>query len=545
MLDDIESIIDDEHLEEDAVPNATLKGIINNLELYSNDIEMLTKLYTEIFTDENVVYVMTRISQNRIFSEHFPELYEKNEYGESVINCQQNSPYHRYGVFKHTLYCMESVGKDNLKYSTHDVMLLKWTMFLHDIGKPFVKAINSSGQDSFAGHDDLSVEMAKKILERFDFEESDKKTILTLIKYHDRYLNEGEITYDNLSFLARELDNKKELFYLLIEVKLADNKSKSMEVYNKFMVVVTKYYDFANEYFNYMDENIKFNSAEELITTKEEINIDDSTTEIKSGEYFDRDTTEEITDEEFKQISKNIINGQKLKYYYQPIVNIKKGTVHGYELFVKVSTPQGYGLQQILKKAKELDKYDKIQQMLFINSLENYATLKEGKKCFGYINIDVKSYDEYVNKPRIFDMLEDNKIFIEFNNYESFHVNEINKLVKNIKKSKGYCLLDNFESSSKSITEINGIIVNQIKYNIGNVKVIDSNIRKNLQELSVFCMSNSIKLVISGINTIDKLKAIKEFDVEFAQGEFLVQLLKVLTYKTKISNNCWIGLMKS
>ena len=194
---EIDDLVGNEYKkEEELVNKGEINKIIADLQLSSNNPEMLTKLYTDILMDDNVIYIMTRISQNTIFMNHFPEFYVKNLDGESVINCQQNSIYHRYGVFKHILYSIENVGKDNLKFSTHDMKILKWTMLLHDIGKPIAKTINSEGYDSFAGHDDISVELASIILDRFDFEEEDKRIILTLIKYHDRYLNEGDLTYD-------------------------------------------------------------------------------------------------------------------------------------------------------------------------------------------------------------------------------------------------------------------------------------------------------------------------------------------------------------
>lgn len=114
--------------------------------------------------------------------------------------------------------------------------------------KAICKKINEDGTDSFAGHDDKSVELAAGILDRFYFTEEEKKIILTLIKYHDRFLNEGEITYDNMKFLASELNNNKELFYLLLEVKDADARAKNVDVYNKYKLVKAKYLEFINTF---------------------------------------------------------------------------------------------------------------------------------------------------------------------------------------------------------------------------------------------------------------------------------------------------------
>ena len=201
---------------------AKLNGIISKLKMYNNNPVELTKVYTNVLFDDNVSFILTKISQDQIFASQFPEFYEVNAYGENMINCQQNSQFHKYGTFKHTLATIEFVGNPQIPIGDWQKRILKWTMLLHDIGKPYVKTIAEDGTESFAGHDDKSVELAGPILDRFYFSEEEKRIILTLIKYHDRFLNEGEITNDNMKFLASELNNNKELFYLLLVVKEAD-----------------------------------------------------------------------------------------------------------------------------------------------------------------------------------------------------------------------------------------------------------------------------------------------------------------------------------
>jgi len=511
-----DDLIDKEYSQnEELISKNEMNKIITNLQLYTNNAEMLTRLYTEILTDDNVVYLMTRISQNQIFMRHFPEFYVKNENGESVINCQQNSPYHKYGVFKHILYTIENVGKENLRYSTHDIKLLKWTMFLHDIGKPMAKTINSEGYDSFAGHDDISLEIATQILERFDFNEQDKRIILTLIKYHDRYLNEGELTYDNLSFLAQELEDKKDLFQLLIEVKIADNKAKSVDVYNKFMTVVGKYYDFSNEYFSNGESSSIFNDIkiEEPAIEKR----DENDKEAKRGEYKEGGSDEDITEKLIADLSKDITMGNRMQCYYQPIVDLKKKKVNGYEVYYKIVTAEDFSYKQIMRKAKEFGKYDKIQQMLFVNSLERFNEIKGRRDIVEYINIDARSYLNYVNKARIFDLFEDNKIVLEFNNFEMLINSKIKELSDEILVRKGNVAIDNFESSRKTLKDLEQIEPKYIKYNL---QFVEDNQEEQLKELATFCLLNSINLIVFGVDDREKLDLAINCNVRYVQGNF-------------------------
>ena len=512
---EVDDLIDKEYSsEEQSIGGLELNKIITNLRLYSNNTEMLTKLYTDILEDDNVVYILTRISQNPIFTSHFPEFFEKNLNGESVINCQQNSKYHRFGVFKHILYTIENVGKESLKYSAHDLKILKWTMLLHDIGKPWAKTINSEGFDSFAGHDDISVQLADNILNRFDFDENDKRIILNLIKYHDRYLNEGELTYQNLSFLAQELEDKKDLFNLLIEVKLADNKAKSVDVYNKFMTVVGKYYDFANEYFYNVEDNKLFaNEQDDELIVNEGRSIKKASSE--RGVYKEGGSDEDITEAIIADVTAKVTAGRNVKCYYQPIIDLKKRIVNGYEIYHKIVTNEDFSYNQIIRKAKEYGKYDKLQQMLFINALERFNLIKGHQDVIGYINIDVKSYMNYVNKARIFDLVEDNKFVFEFNNCETLINSKIKELSQEIFFRKANVAIDNFESSRKTIKDLEQIEPKYIKYKLQD---INENTKQYLKELVTFGMLNSTNIIVFGVDTNEQLECAMECGVRYVQG---------------------------
>ena len=516
-FEDDDIIVREYKQDEDFFARNEINRIVSNLKMYSDNIEILTKQYTDILENDNVVYLMTKISQNPIFMQHFPEFYEKNLNGESVINCQQNSTYHRFGVFKHILYTVEYVGKDSLKFSSHDMKLLKWTMLLHDIGKPMAKTVNSEGKDSFAGHDDISVEIADRILDRFDFDEQDKKTILTLIKYHDRYLNEGDLTYDNLSFLAKELDDKKDLFYLLIEVKIADNRAKSVDVYNKFMTVVGKYYDFANEYFSNVDSNKLFETMDdELITSSPEMAEKQPSNNEDRGTYKEGGSNKDITEEIISGLIKEITAGRKLKCYYEPVIDLKKREVNGYEVYYKIITEEDFSYKQILRKAKEFNKYDKLQQMLFVNALEEFNKVKGNLDIIEYINIDAKSYLNYVNKARIFDLMDKNKVVLEFNNFETLINSKIKELSDEILKRKGNAAIDNFESSNKTFKDLEQIAPKYIKYKLEN---LEENTIMHLKELSTFCTLNSINLVVFGVDTKEHLEAVNKCAIIYVQGK--------------------------
>jgi hypothetical protein len=125
-----------------------MNGIISTLS-NTRDSKELTRLYTDILDSDNVSEILITISKEKFFLDHFPEFYEKNIYGENIFNCTQNSEYHRYGVFKHILVTIEEVGKNNAAIADNQRKILKWTMFLHDLGKPYVKIISDLRKRKF------------------------------------------------------------------------------------------------------------------------------------------------------------------------------------------------------------------------------------------------------------------------------------------------------------------------------------------------------------------------------------------------------------
>ncbi len=121
---------------------------------------------------------------------------------------EQNNPYHIYNVADHTMKTVQSV---------QDNKILRWTMLLHDIGKPARKTTDTAGIDHFYGHQEVSARMSERILNNLRFDKATIKKILTLVKYHDIDIFDTERS-------VRKAINKvgEELFVYLLEVQKAD-----------------------------------------------------------------------------------------------------------------------------------------------------------------------------------------------------------------------------------------------------------------------------------------------------------------------------------
>ena len=95
----------------------------------------------------------------------------------------QNTPHHKYDVWRHILHSVEAVEPSPE---------LRMTMLLHDIGKPRARTTDENGCDHFKYHQKISAEMAETILRRLRCPSEFIKTVLTLTEWHDLRFTGGE-----------------------------------------------------------------------------------------------------------------------------------------------------------------------------------------------------------------------------------------------------------------------------------------------------------------------------------------------------------------
>ena len=132
---------------------------------------------------------------------------------DTAMETTQRSRFHLYTVGEHTIHTMQAIAPDPV---------LRWTMLLHDLGKPQVKTTDEEEMDHFRGHQEVSAQMAAEILHRLKMDNETIRQVTTLVRYHDwRYPPEDKNIRRALNRLGPEL------YASLLEVQRADAKGKS------------------------------------------------------------------------------------------------------------------------------------------------------------------------------------------------------------------------------------------------------------------------------------------------------------------------------
>ena len=88
----------------------------------------------------------------------------------------QHSKHHMYTVGVHSTVAMEQIAPDKI---------LRLTMLLHDVAKPYCISVDEKGKEHYYGHPEKGAEMAKDILRRLKLDNDTIAKVCTLIRWHD------------------------------------------------------------------------------------------------------------------------------------------------------------------------------------------------------------------------------------------------------------------------------------------------------------------------------------------------------------------------
>ena len=131
------------------------------------------------------------------------------------VGFDQHSRYHIYDVWEHTARSVEAVEADPV---------LRWTMLLHDLGKPDTFTMDEQGNGHFYGHFRESVRKAECIMDRLRFDHRSKQRILTLVERHD-----SELPLSDRAVRRNLARYGEDALRQLLSVKRADNLAQAKE----------------------------------------------------------------------------------------------------------------------------------------------------------------------------------------------------------------------------------------------------------------------------------------------------------------------------
>lgn len=76
----------------------------------------------------------------------------------AMFGCGQDTPYHIYDVWEHTLHVIDNVPP---------LIEMRMAALLHDVGKPHCRTTDENGIGHFYGHADISADIAREIFDKY------------------------------------------------------------------------------------------------------------------------------------------------------------------------------------------------------------------------------------------------------------------------------------------------------------------------------------------------------------------------------------------
>ena len=191
-------------------------------------------------------------------------------------------------------------------------------------------------------------------------------------------------------------------------------------------------------------------------------------------------------------------------------------------LYFKSLTDKKVKIDKLLEVAKDFDEYDKLQQVLFTNAIEKFESVVNRESNMVMVNIDYKSYVNYVNKPRIYDMMSRNKVVVEFRNYENKDLTELQENIQTIHMQGGKVALDDFRLDKLTIEDLFYLDIDYIIPDMTYIKNISRDFEKQkyIDSLITYTISKDINLIAVGVEDKKILDTLKLIGTRLVQGYY-------------------------
>ncbi len=246
---------------------------------------------------------------------------------------------------------------------------------------------------------------------------------------------------------------------------------------------------------------------------------------------------------------REMLDKGKFLQVYQPIVSVKTGLIHDYEVLIRMPCDDGQIVLPggFLPAAERFGLIQHIDRWVVEHSIRSlHKQHQKGNKCRFAINLSGHAFEDRALLPTIRQLLKETNVdpsAITFEITESAAIKNLNravKLIEDLKELGCQFSLDDFGSGFNSFTYLKHLPVDIIK--------IDGSFVKGVTESTVdFAMVTAINQVAHALNkktvaeyveNIETLLALREIGVDFVQGNYLGKPEKFLMSSERLPDSC-------
>lgn len=237
------------------------------------------------------------------------------------------------------------------------------------------------------------------------------------------------------------------------------------------------------------------------------------------------DVEERALGEEFM----DIIQQEKIKTVFQPIISLRNGELLGYEALSRGPQKSFFeNPEKLFDYARAIGRLWELEFLCRLKALENVSRSVMTELIF--INVDPHIInDENFRKGFTKEFLSgyninpENIVFEITEKSAAINIESFNKLINNY-KDQGYKIaIDDAGSGYSGLKLITDIHPHFIKLDMNLIRNIDMDGLKYalIKTFYEFCLVTDIKLIAEGIETENELNALIDIGIDYGQGYFI------------------------
>ncbi len=224
-----------------------------------------------------------------------------------------------------------------------------------------------------------------------------------------------------------------------------------------------------------------------------------------------------------------ILNHEKIKTVFQPIISLRNGDILGYEALSRGPQKSFFeNPEKLFDYARAMGRLWELEFLCRLKALENVS--RSSMTDLIFINVDPHIIkDENFRKGftkdflRRYNISPENIVFEITEKSAAVNIESFNKLINNY-KDQGYKIaIDDAGSGYSGLKLITDIHPHFIKLDINLIRNIDTDGLKYalIKTFFEFCMVTDIKLIAEGIETENELNTLIDIGIDYGQGYFI------------------------
>ncbi|MGE4284803.1 MAG: EAL domain-containing protein, partial [Clostridia bacterium] len=234
-------------------------------------------------------------------------------------------------------------------------------------------------------------------------------------------------------------------------------------------------------------------------------------------------------DKQYEEDFFAILNKERIRTVYQPIVSLTNGSIFGYEALSRIMVPEcQINIEQLFQLATQFNKLWELEKLCRTKALMHAVNKPSSAKLF--INVDPNNiYDPKFRQGFTKEMLQkyglnpDDIIFevTEKNCIDNLEI--FREVMKHYQNQNYKIAVDDFGSGYSGLIRICAFSPNFIKIDMQLIRNIDRDFAKKSAVGSIvkLCQDSGIFSIAEGIETEEELKSVIQLGINYGQGFFL------------------------